>query len=67
MKLEIGNKISWKCALGNLKGKVDNIVLDLNAANEMVPWLVVKLSGTKSKMRLCGTDTNLKMMKVEVI
>lgn len=67
MKLEIGNRISWKCALGDLKGMVDNIVLDLNAANEMVPWLVIKLAGTKSKMRLCATESNLKMMKVKVI
>jgi len=67
MKLEIGNKIYWECALGYLIGKVDNIVLDLNADNKMVPWLVIKMQGTKSKMRLCATESNLKMMKVKVI
>jgi hypothetical protein len=67
MKLEIGSKISWKCSLGNLNGKVDQIVLDLNAANQIVPWIVIGLEGTKSKIRLCGTDSNLKMMKVSII
>ena len=66
MKLEIGSKISWKCAFGDLKGVVSAIVLDLNAANQTVPWIVIGLEGTKSKIRLCGTDSNLKMMKVQV-
>ena len=69
MKLEIGSKISWKCAFGDLKGTVANIVLDLNAANETVPWIVIKPEGirTKSNFRLCATESNLKMMKVSVI
>jgi hypothetical protein len=66
MKLEIGSKISWVSAAGNLKGTVDNIVLDLNAANETVPWIIIKQEGAKSNVCLCGTDSNLKMMKVQV-
>lgn len=66
MKLEIGSKISWVSAAGNLKGTVDNIVLDLNAANETVPWIMIKQEGAKSNVRLCGTNSNLKMMKVQV-
>lgn len=67
MKLEIGSKISWECALGKLYGKVKHIVLDLNGLNEMVPWAIIELPGTKSKIRLCATESNLKMMKVSVI
>jgi hypothetical protein len=63
MKLEIGNKISWICALGNLKGTIERIVLDLNAANQTVPWLIVNTDA--GNVRLCGTDSNLKMMQVQ--
>lgn len=66
MKLAIGSKISWECALGNLNGKVDNIVLDLNAANQTIPWLIID-TGNVSKVRLAATDSNLKMMKVKVL
>jgi hypothetical protein len=65
MKLEIGNKISWICAAGNLNGTIENIVLDLNAANQTVPWL--NINTDKGNVRLCGNDSNLKMLKVSVI
>lgn len=65
MKLEIGSKISWLCAAGNLKGTVERIVLDLNAANQTVPWLMIKTE--KNVVRLCGTDSNLRALRVAVI
>jgi hypothetical protein len=65
MKLEIGSKISWLCAAGNLKGTIDKIVLDLNAANQTVPWLIINTE--KGNVRLCGTDGNLKMMQVQAV
>lgn len=65
MKLEIGSKISWLCAAGNLNGTVERIVLDLNAANQTVPWLMVKTE--KNVVRLCGNDSNLKALRVRVI
>ena len=67
MKLEIGSKISWECALGELTGTVDNIVLDLNAANQTIPWIVIKTETNFSKIRLAATESNLKMMKVALI
>jgi hypothetical protein len=63
MKLEIGNKITWVSAAGKLHGEITNIVLSLNAANKVVPWIDIKSPG-RSSTRLCATDGNLKMMKV---
>jgi hypothetical protein len=72
MNIKVGNKITWSSAAGQLKGDVTSIVLALNAANQTIPWMDVKeitdsagkrLSGT----RLCATDNNLKMLKVELV
>ena len=63
MKLEIGTKITWVSAAGKLHGEVVNIVLSLNAANQVVPWIDIKSSG-RSSTRLCATHGNLRMMKV---
>ena len=65
MKLEIGSKIGWLCAAGNLKGTVERIVLDLNSANQTVPWLMI--STEKGVVRLCGIDSNLRALRVKVI
>ena len=66
MKLEIGSKISWKCAFGDLKGVIDNIVMDMNAAGNIIPWLVITPEGYTSNLRLAYTDDNMAMMKVQV-
>lgn len=63
MKLEIGNKITWVSAAGKLHGEITNMVLSLNAAGKVVPWIDIKSTG-RGSTRLCATDGNLKMMKV---
>ena len=77
MKLEIGNSIKWVSAADRelrmmgitaqvREGVVTNIVLDLNAANQTIPWMIVAHNdGRKTKM--CATNDYLKMMKVEVL
>jgi hypothetical protein len=62
MKIQIKDTVTWKCAVGELTGTVVNIVLDLNAARKIVPWIDVKTDRTT--IRLCATDMNLKMMSV---
>lgn len=62
MKLRINDKVTWSSSMGDLSGTIVDIVLDLNAANQTVPWIVVKLKSTT--VRLCATDLNLKMLKV---
>lgn len=77
MKLEIGNNVKWVSAadrelrLAGITGQVregviTNIVLDLNAANQTIPWMIVAHpDGRKTKM--CATNDYLKMMKVELV
>ena len=77
MKLEIGNTIKWVSAADRelrmmgitaqvREGVITNIVLDLNAANQTIPWMIVEhTDGRKTKM--CATNDYLKMMKVEVL
>jgi hypothetical protein len=64
MKLEIGNKIRWVSAAGDLDGEIVNIVLSLNAAGKVVPWIDIRPTGRAQIVRLCGTDDYLKQMKV---
>jgi hypothetical protein len=63
MKLEIGTKITWVSRAGKLDGEIVNIVLSLNAAGKVVPWIDIKSLG-RSTTRLCATDSYLKQMKV---
>jgi hypothetical protein len=74
MKIEIGSKIRYSSAAGVLTAVVDNIVLDLNAANQTIPWLDLAIIKVGEKIvpmrkgtRLCANDNYLKMMKVEVL
>jgi len=65
MKLKIGDKISWVSAAGNLTGTIYNIVLDLNAAQKTIPWIDIKIQDRLNGVRLCATDSYLKMMRVQ--
>jgi hypothetical protein len=65
MKLRINDKVTWVSAAGKLSGTIANIVLDLNAADKTVPWIDVKTDRTT--IRLCATDSNLKMMQVQPV
>jgi len=65
MKLKIGDKISWISAAGNLTGTIYNIVLDLNAAQKTIPWIDIKIQDRLTGVRLCATDSYLKMMHVQ--
>lgn len=66
MKLEIGNRINWVSRAGELDGEIVNIVLNLNAAGEVIPWIDIASAG-RSITRLCATDSYLKQMKVQYV
>jgi hypothetical protein len=66
MNLKIGSKISWVSAAGKLTGEITNIVLDLNAAGQTIPWIDIKITG-KNSIRMCATDDYLKQMKVQLV
>ena len=63
MRLRINDRVTWSCLAGELNGTVVDVILDLNAAGAVVPWIDVKTERTT--VRLCATDMNLKMMTVE--
>ena len=62
MRLRINDRVTWSCLAGELTGNVVDIILDLNAAGAVVPWIDIKTERTT--VRLCATDANLKMMNV---
>lgn len=73
MKIEIGNKIKWLSAAGVLEGTVRGIKLDLNAAGETIPWMMLcdvfnRSNGIRhGGLEMCANDSYLKMMSVEVV
>lgn len=69
--LGVGDDVSWVSAAGYLRGKIVQIDIALNAAYKLVPWItiertVVRRDGKSIQVRarMCGTDSNLKMMQV---
>ena len=77
MKLVIGNKVKWVSAADRelrmmgitaqvREGVITNIVLDLNAAKQTIPWMIVEHTDGR-RTKLCATNDYLKMMKVELV
>jgi hypothetical protein len=67
MNLNINDTVSWSSAAGNLTGYISNICLNLNAANQVVPWIDITCVNDKGReytVRLCATEQNLKAMNV---
>ena len=72
MRINIGDSIKWVSAAGVLTGTVKNIKLDLNAAGETIPWMIIQdIVGENGRQRsgVCmpGTDSYFSMMKLEVL
>ena len=67
MRIEIGSIVTWSSGAGQLLGEVVNMKLDMNAADTIVPWIVISRIDTGTKVTLCGTDQYIKMMKLKVI
>lgn len=72
MKLQVGNTIKWVSAAGKLTGVVKGIKLDLNAAGQTIPWILVQdIVSEEGRLRsgvcLPGTDNYFAMMNVEVV
>lgn len=72
MRIEVGSRIKWVSKAGILSGVVKMIKLDLNAANQTIPWLTVMEIVDQNNERvpatqLPGTDSYFAMMKLEVL
>jgi hypothetical protein len=72
MKIAVGTNVKWICKAGTLTGRVDTIQLDKNAADQTIPWLIVKnvvnqYGKALSSVMLPATDSYFAMMKLEVV
>jgi hypothetical protein len=73
MNLSIGTKVRWESAAGVKFGTIKNIVLSPAANNTVTPWIDVESLVQISDMyqlrsvRLCASDSNLKMMNVSLV
>lgn len=72
MKLQIGSRVRWESMAGVREGEITNIVLEPSAAGTIAPWIDIACIITKdgkvtNTVRLCATDSNLKMMMVSPI
>jgi hypothetical protein len=73
MNLAIGNQVRWESAAGVKFGTIKNIVLSPAANDKITPWIDVECLVQISDMyqlrsvRLCATDSNLKMMRVALV
>jgi len=66
MKLKIGTRITWVSAAGKLHGEITNITLSPSASGAVTPWIDIASPG-RSSTRLCALDSNLIMMKVQLL
>ena len=72
MRIEVGTNVRWTSKAGVLTGRVKSIRLDLNAANETIPWLTVQdIVGERGRqyggIQMPATEGYFKMMKLEVL
>ena len=73
MNLAIGNQVRWESAAGAKFGTIKNIALSPAANGKVTPWIDVECLVQISDMyqlrsvRLCATDSNLKMMRVALV
>jgi hypothetical protein len=73
MQLATGTKIRWESADGVNRGTIKNIVLSPAANDKVTPWIDVEFLVQISDMyhlrsvRLCASDSNLKMMRVALV
>jgi len=69
-KVCIGDQVRWKSALGEIYGDIISIDLSRNARGDLVPWLITQYRDPRfnrlMRVRLCGLENNLAMMKFEV-
>ena len=59
----------WESAAGVLRGQIISIDLDLNANQELIPWITIGtiVNGLEKHVRLCGTYGYIRMMKLVVL
>jgi len=72
LKIEVGTRIAWSSAAGNLTGVVKSIQLSPNALEEVCPWMIIENvkneeNSLMSDTMMSGNHSYLKSMKVRVV
>jgi hypothetical protein len=67
--IRVGDRVRWESAAGTLRGQITSIDLDLNANQELIPWITIEtfINGREQRIRLCGTHGYVRMMKLIVL
>lgn len=63
----IGDRVRFESAAGTIRGEVVAIDYALNAARNVIPWIVVEYIRNNEPQRVRLADTALAMMKFKVI
>ena len=67
MNLNVADTITWVSAAGNLLGTIKKIFLAPAGDGVMTPWIIIEIMGKSNTIMMCGSDSYLKMMKVEKV
>ena len=63
----IGDRVRYESAAGTIRGEVVDIVDAMNAAGDIIPWIVIEHIMHNRPVRTRLADTALEMMKFKVI
>ena len=66
--VKLGDRVRYTSAAGTLRGEVVDMRIALNAAKELVPWVMIQYMDMYAykRVEICGTEDNLKMLKFRV-
>ena len=73
MKLAIGSRVRWESMAGVKEGEIINIVIAPTADGGRLAWwidvacIITKDEKVTNTVRLCASDSNLKIMQVSLV
>jgi len=67
--VQIGDRVRYTSAAGDIRGEIVNMRLGLSAAGTLVPWITIQYMNMYSykQIEICGSEDSLKMMKFRVL
>lgn len=63
----LGDRVRYESAAGTIRGEVVDVVDAMNAAGDIIPWIVIEHYQNGRMVRTRLADTSLEMMKFKVI
>jgi hypothetical protein len=66
--IKVGDRVRWQYATVTLRGEVVDISLDADENDVLTPWLTIEsiVGNNPVRTRVCGSTSNLKMIKLTV-